>query len=158
VIGMKRSGSDGDHVPLDFERIAGRLRLALDERVGAVDAVVAVARGGTVPGAMAAFALGVPLRLMRLSFRDDENVPVRSEPALRDTVPDVAGMRVLLVDDVTVSGATLRAARDLLAAREVVTLVLKGRPGAADVVVFSDVPQCVVWPWHADVDVRDTSA
>jgi uncharacterized protein len=140
-------------VSLPFTRIARRLRAAL-ARLAPVDAVVAVGRGGTVPGALVAFALDVPLRLVRLTFRDDDHAPMTAGPALAGQVPDVEGLRVLLVDDVSVTGATLRRARELLGAREVVTLVLKGRPEAADVVVFPDVPQCVRWPWHEDVDDR----
>jgi len=66
-------------------------------------------------------------------------------------VPDVRGQRIVLVDDVAVSGATLRRARELLGAAQVVTVAFKGRPGAADVVLFPDVPTCVRWPWAEDV-------
>lgn len=143
-------------VPLTFTRIAAQLQKALSGRRGTVDAVVAIGRGGTVPGALAAFHLGVPLRMLRLNYRDDENTPVRAAPEIAGDLPDVRGLRVLLVDDVSVTGATLRAASDLLNDCEIVTLVMKGKPGAADVVVFSDIPECVRWPWHDDVDDRGT--
>ena len=138
-------------VPMPFERVAARVR----ERVraaalGRIDAVVALARGGVVPGALIAYELGVPLRLLRLRFRDDANVPLGAVPSVDEDVPDVRGLRVLIVDDVSVSGATLRAAQAALGT-EAVTLVVKGAPGAADVVLFDDVPSCVVWPWFEDV-------
>lgn len=139
---------------MPFERVAARLRERVsDAALGRIDAVVALARGGTVPGALAAYQLGVPLRLLRLRFRDDDNAPLGAAPSVVDEVPDVRGRRVLIVDDVSVSGATLRAARDVLGA-EAVTLVVKGPPGAADVVLFDDVPACVVWPWSEDVADR----
>ena len=136
---------------LSFTRITERLRTVDLPHRDAVDAVVAVARGGTVPGALIAFHLEKPLRLLRLSFRDDANAPKVSEPEPVGAVPDVRGLRVVLVDDVSVTGATLRRARALLGAAHVVTVAFKGRPGAADVVLFPDVPACVRWPWAEDV-------
>ena len=140
-----------DATALTFLRIVERLRTAdLPPRV-AVDAVVAVARGGTVPGALVAYHLERPLRLVRLSFRDDAHAPKGPGPEAVGAVPDVRGQRVVLVDDVSVSGATLRRARELLGAAHVVTVAFKGRAGAADVVLFPDVPTCVRWPWAEDV-------
>jgi gluconokinase len=138
-------------VDLTFARIAERLRTADLPPREDVDAVVAVARGGTVPGALVAYRLEKPLRLLRLSFRDDANTPKGSAPEPVGAVPDVRGQRVVLVDDVAVSGATLRRARELLGAAHVVTVAFKGRPAAADVVLFPDVPSCVRWPWAEDV-------
>lgn len=141
-----------DRVPIPFERVVERLRARVDPEVfGDVEVVVAIARGGIVPGALVAFRLGVPLRILRLRFRDDRNVPLGGPPVVVGPVPDVANLRVLLVDDVGVSGATLRAAGDVLRAPDTRTLVVKGRAGAADVVLFDDVPSCVVWPWNEDV-------
>lgn len=138
-------------VDLTFTRIAERLRTADLPPREAVDAVVAVARGGTVPGALVAYRLEKPLRLLRLSFRDDANTPKGPHPEPVGAVPDVRGQRIVLVDDVAVSGATLRRARELLDAAHVVTVAFKGRPGTADVVLFPDVPTCVRWPWAEDV-------
>jgi len=141
-------GEDG-RVALPFTSIAERLRALLVERrdLSRVDAVVAVARGGVVAGALVAYHLQVPLHVVRLQYRDDTNVPLAASPTLLGDVPDVAGLHVLVVDDVSVSGATLRAICAALDAAASTTLVLKGRPGAADLVVFDDVPSCVRWPW-----------
>lgn len=136
---------------LPFERIAERLRVADLPDPSEVDAVIAVGRGGAVPGALVAYRLGKPLRLLRLSFRDDANAPLAAAPEPLGEVPDVRGLRIVLVDDVSVSGATLRRARELLGAARVVTVAFKGRADAADVVLFPDVPTCVRWPWAEDV-------
>lgn len=138
-------------VDLTFERIAERIRAADLPPRDEVDAVVAVARGGTVPGALIAYRLERPLRLLRVSFRDDANAPTTPEPRPVGEVPDVRDQRIVLVDDVSVSGATLRSASDLLGAARTTTVAFKGRPDAADVVLFPDVPRCVRWPWFEDV-------
>ena len=143
---------------LTFARIVERLRTADLPPRDQVDAVVAVARGGTVPGALVAYRLEKPLRLLRLSFRDDANAPQATAPVPVGEVPDVRDQRIVLVDDVSVSGATLRRARDLLGAAHVVTVAFKGRTGAADVVLFPDVPTCVRWPWAEDVPDPEPAA
>lgn len=143
-----------ERVPIDSERVAERLRAAALPAREDVDAVVALARGGVVPGALVAFHLGRPLRLLRLTFRDDANAPASAAPEALGPVPDVRGRRILIVDDVSVTGATLAQARRLLGADRATTLVVKGPPGAADVVLFPDVPACVRWPWHEDVPPR----
>lgn len=140
-----------DKVDLTFGRIAERVRAADLPPREEVDAVVAIARGGIVPGALIAYRLERPLRLMRLTFRDDANTPKTASPQPLGDTPDVRGQRIVLVDDVTVSGATLRRARELLAAARTTTVAFKGPPGAADVVLFPDVPRCVRWPWAEDV-------
>lgn len=142
---------DASPVDLDFPRIVERVRSADLPARHEVDAVVAIARGGTVPGALIAYRLERPLRLLRLTFRDDANQPERDAPTAVGDLPDVRGQRIVLVDDVTVSGATLRRATALLGAAETVTVAFKGRPGTADVVLFPDVPRCVRWPWFDDV-------
>jgi hypoxanthine phosphoribosyltransferase len=129
-------------VALAFDEIARRLA---EVPLPPVDWVVGIAHGGTVPASLVAYRLGVPLTLVTINFRDASNRPQRPGPVLLSgaALPPAA-RRVLLVDDVSVSGATLAVAREALADREVTTLVLKGR---GDLVAFPEVGTCVVWPW-----------
>lgn len=130
-------------VTLTFEEISARLHAA---PLPQVDVVVGIARGGLVPASLVAHQLRVPLTVMRVNYRDDENKPRAGMPKLlQPPGVDVTGKRVLLVDDVAVSGATLRFAAGLLTgADHITTLTLKGK---ADLVLFPEVSSCVNWPW-----------
>ena len=130
--------------PLAFEDIAARL--AAWKFPAGIDGVVGIASGGVVPAALVAQRLRVGLKLIALNFRDESNAPRFAEPRLLSAVPDLgAWRRVLLVDDVYVSGKSWHAARALLP-REVEALpfVLKGKVAFA---LIRDVEGCVQWPW-----------
>ena len=133
-----------DKVSLDFETISKALKRI---QLPSVDFVVGIAEGGTIPAALLAHQLELPLRLLRINYRAPDNSPQRPAPALLVDVPLLPdGASILLVDDVSVSGQTLALARGLLAQHEVVTFTLKGR---ADIVLFPEIATCVNWPWKA---------
>jgi uncharacterized protein len=129
-------------VPLAFDVISARLH---DLAVPPVDLVVGIGSGGTVPAALLAHQLRLPLALVSLNYRAPDTTPQRPAPELLGPVPALpAGAHLLLVDEVSVTGATLTAARALFPEHPVTTLVLKG---SADVVAFPEVGTCVAWPW-----------
>jgi xanthine phosphoribosyltransferase len=129
---------------LSFEVILGRLRVW--EFPAEVDGVVGIASGGVVPAALVAQRLGMGLRVIAINYRDEANAPRYEEPVLLGGAPDLgAWRRVLLVDDVWVSGRSWRAARVFLPEGvEVLPFVMKGR---VDFALFRDVEGCVRWPW-----------
>ena len=111
-----------------------------------VDAVVGVQTGGRIPATLLSFHLALPLYMLPINFRDDENNPRFDEPQVTgacDALPP-APCRLLLVDDVSVSGKTLAKARELLPGHDITTFVLKGR---GDIVLFPEIKPCVHWPW-----------
>ena len=65
---------------------------------------------------------------MKINYRNEEKVPVRPEPLLLSPcrLPGER-MKVLLVDDVSVTGSTLKTAKDALKGHDVTTLVFKGK-------------------------------
>ena len=96
--------------PLAFTAIASRL--ARWQFPAGIDGVVGIASGGVVPAALVAQRLGVEMKVIALNFRDEANEPRYAEPKLLSAVPDLgAWRRVLLVDDVYVSGRSWHAAR-----------------------------------------------
>jgi hypoxanthine phosphoribosyltransferase len=115
----------------------------------AVDFVVGIATGGTFPAILIAHQLGVEYRLIHLNFRDPSNNPVYDDPVVisMDIERIPSGSRILLVDEVSVSGKTIDKAKELLKGFEVKTFVLKGK---GDYVLFPGVNTCVNWPWKAN--------
>lgn len=124
------------------------------------DVVVAVARGGlTVAGALA-YALGVKnCGAMNVEFYTgvDErlDVPVVLPPTL--DLLDVAGLRVLVADDVADTGHTLRLVREVLAQHvaEARTAVLYRKPRSVVVPHYAwrTTDRWIVFPWSAEPPV-----
>jgi len=132
-------------VSLSFQDIVSRLaHWPFPERL---DGVVGIAQGGVVPAALVAQRLGLDLKVIALNYRDEANEPRFPEPRLLAPVPALGGWRrVLLVDDVYVSGRSWRAARALLPPEiDVLAFVLKGR---VDFALIRDIDGCVRWPWR----------
>lgn len=130
--------------PLPFTDLTARL--AAWKFPAGVDGVVGIASGGVVPAALVAQRLGVELKVIALNYRDEANEPRFAEPKLLAPVPDLgAWRRVLLIDDVYVSGKSWHAARNLLpTAVEVLPFVMKGK---VDFALIRDLDGCVQWPW-----------
>jgi adenine/guanine phosphoribosyltransferase-like PRPP-binding protein len=128
-------------ISLDFETISSALKhISLPP----VDCVLGIADGGIVPASLLAHQLDRPLHLLRINFRIVDNSPQRPAPILLTNVPFLQeGARILLVDDVSVSGQTFALARDLLQQYNIITFVLKGK---ADIVLFPEIASCVNWP------------
>lgn len=129
-------------VPLSFREITDRLkRMNLPE----IDLVIGIGSGGIVPASLAAFHLHAELQVMVMNYRDEQNNPKYDEPVmLQSQLGNLEGKRILLVDDVSVSGKTMNAALEHLKGLDVKTLAMKGR---ADYVLFPEIKDCVKWPW-----------
>jgi len=129
-------------VPLSFREISERLKqVELPE----TDLVIGIGSGGIVPAGIVAFHLNAELQVMVLNYRDELNNPRYEEPkVLEKPHGNLEGKRVLLVDDVSVSGKTMNKALEQLEGLNVKTLAMKGK---ADYVLFPEIKDCVKWPW-----------
>lgn len=129
-------------VSLDFLTISQALKSFL---LPEVNHVVGIATGGIIPASLIAHQIDRPLSLMHINYRAPDNSPRHTEPVLVSWQPlPMDGQRILLVDEVSVSGKTMDFARTLLKGQQVITFVLKGK---ADYVLFPDIDSCVNWPW-----------
>ncbi len=126
-----------------FETIAESLRKT---KLPVSDLVIGIGTGGIVPASLVAYELRAPMITLWLNYRDENNIPIHSNPQLSHTftLPPSA-KNILIVDDVAVSGKTLAAAKQLIPCPNITTLVLKGN---ADIVLFPEVKSCVQWPWN----------
>ena len=134
-----------EKVNLDFLTITRRIdQVQLPE----VEHVVGIATGGIVPACLLAYRLGCSFSLIRINFRADDNSPQRPAPLVLEPFALPVGVkRILLVDDVSVSGQTLETAKAMLKGYDVTSFVLKGK---ADLVAFPEIGECVAWPWKLD--------
>lgn len=129
-------------VPLSFREISERLK---QTDLPETDVVIGIGSGGIVPASIVAFHLNAELKLMVLNYRDETNKPLYNEPVVIQK-PDrnLEGKRILLVDDVSVTGSTMNKALEQLKGLNVKTLAMKGK---ADYVLFPEIRDCVNWPW-----------
>ena len=99
-------------VPLSFKQISKRLKqIDLPE----VDLVIGIGSGGVPPATFVAFHLDTELQVMTLNYRDENNNPLYEAPkVLQKPAWNLEGKRILLVDDVFVSGKTMNVAFEQL--------------------------------------------
>lgn len=136
---------DNQKKSLSFEAIVERFD---ETELPNVDAVVGIQTGGRIPAILCAYRLKCPLYMLPIHFRDPDNKPEFDEPIIfsEDFRSPPKGQRILLVDDVSVSGKTLETAKEMLGDKyaSIQTLVLKGK---GDIVLFPEIKNCVAWPW-----------
>lgn len=134
----------------DIETLCDTLALALQSRLGDVaeDAViVAVSRGGLIPGALIAHRMGIR-RVVSLGLMSYGDGPQARQGALQPY--GVRPIRAdLVIDDIADSGRTAEAVRALYPDAPVGVLVDKTE-GRADVIAAMARPagQWVEFPWE----------
>ena len=108
----QEQSATGEHLDLDWE-VFGELCRALALKVARdydPDVIVGITRAGVIPGAVIASILELDFCSINISRRDADDT-VRERPAIFSEVPlEVRGRRVLIVDEITTSGDTLRLA------------------------------------------------
>ena len=162
-IPFPRSSDDGgasDTLELSWE-LFGELCRALAIRVAheyEPDLVIGIATAGVIPAATVAGILQVEFESMRIS-RHDGSAVARPSPTILSAAPHRArGRRVLLVDELSSSGETLRLA--LAAVREVGPADVRTatsfvRPGGYRPDYFAlETPALIVFPWDRQVIER----
>jgi uncharacterized protein len=142
----------------DFDRSVQGLARAVQASFKP-QAVVGVAHGGVFVGGALSSALGCEFFPVRISRRSRDK-GVRKQPRLTGEMPaELAGKRVLVVDDVASSGDTLELAVELArkaGATETRTAVLVARPGAYAPDHHALATQgLVVFPWDYEQVTED---
>jgi uncharacterized protein len=119
------------------------------------DMVVGIATAGVIPAAVIATMLRVDFFSMKISRREGGEI-VRETPQLLTAAPaQAAGRRVLLVDELSTSGETMRLALAAVreaAPAEVRTAASFVRPGGFRPDFFSlETSALIVFPWDRKV-------
>lgn len=124
------------------------------------DVVLAVARGGVLLAGSLSYALDVKtMHLVNVEFYTGVNqrldVPVLLPPSPRPA--ELAGSRVLIVDDVADTGATLKLVRDLYAEHvaDARLAVLYEKPESVITCdyVWSRTDEWITFPWSSEPPV-----
>jgi uncharacterized protein len=145
-----------EKVRLDFDDIA-RLVVDLGEQLdpGDYDLMLAITRGGMVPGGLLGYLLGMR-DIVVAAVAYYEGTERTAEPSFLQFPPDVLlhGRRVLVVDEVWDSGRTITAVCDRVRAAggRPTTAVLHFKPGRSEVGGRPDFHAAVtdawiVYPW-----------
>lgn len=129
------------------------------------DLVVAVARGGLLPGGAISYALGTKaVGTLNVEFYTgvDERLPDPVVlPPLLDT-DSLAGLRLLVVDDVADTGETLALVQRLMTAHcaEARTAVLYAKPHSIvnPDYVWRRTDRWITFPWSDQPPVQPTTA
>jgi xanthine phosphoribosyltransferase len=89
--------------------------------------------------------LSAELITLKINYRNNDNRPIYEVPKILSEINEnLEGKKILIVDDVSVTGKTLQTAKSYLNLPQADTLVLKGK---ADYVIFPEIGACVNWPW-----------
>ena len=125
-----------------WDEVATKIRsVVFDEPF---DMIVAIANGGIIPAALINQRLQLPMKLLKLSYRDALQRPIYESPKLTDEIYfDVSGKKILLVEDRVKTGATLKRAKELMKnAAMVKTFAVNGK---ADYSLYDEA--CFNFPW-----------
>jgi hypoxanthine phosphoribosyltransferase len=129
-------------ITLGFGEISERIRLF---ELPNYDIVVGIREGGIVPASLIAYKLSAELITLKINYRNNDNRPIYEVPKILSEINEnLEGKKILIVDDVSVTGKTLQTAKSYLNLPQADTLVLKGK---ADYVIFPEIGACVNWPW-----------
>ncbi len=148
---------EGGVLELSWE-LFGELCRALAVRVARdydPEIVVGIAAAGVIPGAVVAAMLQREFHAIKITRLEDEDGPRQRPKVLSAAPPQVAGRRVLLVDEICDSGDTLRLA--LAAVRgvgpaEVRTATSLVREGGYEPDYYAlGTDATVVFPWDREV-------
>lgn len=121
------------------------------------DIVLSIARGGMLPGGALGYALGVKnVAVVNVEFYTGEDerleMPVMLPPTPKAI--DLAGSRVLIVDDVADTGRTLEIVEDYcaehVAETRIAVLYAKPRSTVQPQYAWCETDRWIVFPWSAD--------
>jgi xanthine phosphoribosyltransferase len=109
------------------------------------DLIVAIGQGGIIPASFIQKKLNVELQIIWLNFRNSNHQPKFKQPKLLMPLNfKTKDKKILLVDDVSRTGATLKLAKKKLhKANLIKTLIVNG---TGNYELFNE--DCFIFPWN----------
>jgi len=126
---------------ISFEELVYKLRKV---KFGKFDLIFAIGKGGITLGGLIQHILDIPMEIIWLNFRDEDHKVIHKKPILIKEFKEIKNKKILLVDDVSRTGSTLRKAKSLLKGNEIKTFVFNGK---ADYNIINS-KECVKLPWN----------
>ena len=125
-----------------------------------LDLIVAIGKDGIIPASLLQHFLNIPITVIWINYRDENNKPIRKEPKLMKSFKEIKNKKILLVDSVSRTGKTLEKAKTLLklsnesekglgnsknlqSGNKIKTFVINGK---ADYNIINK-KECVLMPW-----------
>jgi hypoxanthine phosphoribosyltransferase len=123
------------------------------------EVVVGIAKGGVIPAVYLGSAFRVDFFPVKVSSRHNEEIVSQQPEWFVRPTPHVQGKDVLIVDDISVAGRTLKLVAEATAecgARTIRTACLAAHKGSVMpdfVAIVTDA--LIVWPWDRDMLTPD---
>jgi len=125
---------------ISFNKIISKIKKIKFDKF---DIVIGIAKGGIIPAIILSDMLNLKFDILWLEYRDEKNKIKYKEPRLLKKIHKYKNKKILLVDDVIRSNATIRKAKKLLKGNKVKTFAINGK---ADYYLFNT-KKCMKLPW-----------
>ena len=102
-----------------------------------IDCVVGLTRGGLTPAVLVSQYLDIPMHAVKVSLRD--HVGEDNLTALKEEIGITKGKRVLVIDDINDTGATISAIKDVWGTDTVTYAVLINNEASTEDVDYSSI-------------------
>jgi len=111
---------------------------------GKHDLIIAIGSGGIEPAKFIQKKLKIPMKVITVNYRDKSNQPKYEDAKLFERKEfKKKNAKILLVDDVSRTGKTLRVAKDYLKGNEIKTCLVNGKADYS----FYNLEECIKMPW-----------
>lgn len=142
----------------DVENTAKKIIVQMKEENFVPDIIISIARSGLIPAALISYALGnKELYVIKVDFSKNQKISyrqdMREKPKIsQDMSKEIEGLKVLVVDEMVVSGETLKLVSNYLAMKhpaEVKYAVLYKQPWSQFQPSYCgvEVKQWPIFPW-----------